>query len=145
MRNLLVFLMGVSLLCSAFGLFSKATWGEPIGVDSLKPDFQGKAAIQEEVRAKRFVLVNEHGTPLGALGVIDGQLSFKLMDQNKKVRLVLALDPNGQPGVVLADENERIRAQFDLEENEPRLMLLDENGKVVFQAPQWARPLRPGA
>ena len=125
------------LLCSAFALFSKATWGEPIGVDSLRPPpVQEKAAIQEEVRAKRFVLVNDHGTPLGAFGVIDGQLSLKLFDHNKKVRLVLALDPNGQPGVVLADENERIRAQFDLEENKPRLMMLDENGKVMAQVPQ---------
>ena len=137
MRSLFVFLAGVMLLCSAFALFSRATWGEPIGVDSLRPpSVQEKAAIQEEVRAKRFVLVNDHGTPLGAFGVIDGQLSLKLFDQNKKVRLVLALDPNGQPGVVLADENERIRAQFDLEENKPRLMMLDENGKVMAQVPQ---------
>ena len=137
MRNLLVFLAGVLLLCSAFALFSKATWGEPIGVDSLRPPpVQEKAAIQEEVRAKRFVLVNDHGTPLGAFGVIDGQLSLKLFDHNKKVRLVLALDQDGQPGFVLADENEKIRAQFDLEDNEPRLMWIDEKGKASFQIPQ---------
>ena len=137
MRNLFVFLAGVVFSCSALVLSSRVIWGEPIGVDSLRPTHvQEKAAVQEEVRAKRIVLVNEHGTPLGAFGVIEGQLSLKLFDQNKKVRLVLALDQDGQPGVVLADDKERIRAQFDLEENEPRLMLLDKNGKVTFQVPQ---------
>ncbi len=125
------------LLCSAFALFSRATWGEPIGVDSLQPVYaQEKAAVQEEVRAKKFVLVNEKGTPVGVFGVFDGQLSLMLYDQNKKVRAVLAVDKDGQPGFVLVDENGKIRVQFDIEENEPRLMLLDENGKVTFQAPQ---------
>ena len=137
MRNLFVFLAGVLLLCSAFALFSRATWGEPIGVDSLPPrPAQTRVAVQEEVRARKFVLVNEMGTPVGAFGVLDGQPSLKLFDQNKKVRLVLALDQDGQPAFVLTDENEKIRAQFDLEDNEPRLMWIDEKGKASFQIPQ---------
>ena len=134
MRNLFVFLAGVMLLCSAFALFSRATWGEPIGIDSLRSrPVQKKAVIQEEVRAKRFVLVNEKGATLGAFGMFDGQLNLMLLDQNEQVRVAFALGRDGQPGFVLLDENGRIRAQFDLEENEPRLMLLDEKGKATFQ------------
>ena len=137
MRNLFVFLAGVVFSCSVLALSCRVIWGEPIGVDSLRPaDVQGKITVQEEVRARKFVVVNEKGLPVGTFGVIEGQVSLGLFDQNKKVRLVLALDQHGQPGVALADENERIRAQFDLEENEPRLVLLDENGKAIFEAPQ---------
>ena len=137
MRSLFVFLAGVMLLCSAFALFSRATWGEPIGVDSLRPPpVQEKAAIQEEVRAKKFVLVNEKGTPVGRFAMVNGQPGLVLHDQEKKVRAVLALDRNGEPGLVLFDKNVKTRAQFDLQENEPRITLLDEKGKVMFQSPR---------
>ena len=121
-------------MCSAFALFSRATWGEPIGVESLEPvHVQRKAAVQEEVRAKKFVLVNEKGTPVGTFGVFNGQLSLMLHDQDRKVRAILAVDKDGQPAFVLLDENGKIRTQFDLEGNEPRLILLDENGKIRAQ------------
>ena len=137
MRNLFVFLAGVVFSCSALALSSRVIWGEPIGIDSLpSPPVQEKAAIQEEVRAKKFVLVNEKGATLGAFGMFQGQTNLMLYDQNDQVRVAIALDRDGQPAFVLLDDNGKHRAQFDLEENEPRLMLLDANGKVTFQVPQ---------
>ena len=100
-----------------------------------------RIAVQEEVRARKFVLVNEQGTSVGAFGVVDGQLLLMLRDQDKNVRAILAVDEDGQPGIVLLDENGKPRAQFDIEENKSRLMLLDENGKITFKAPQSAGPL----
>ena len=97
---------------------------------------QEKVAIQEEVRARKVVLVNEQGTPVAAFGMVGGQLSLALRDENKKVRAVIGVDQEGQPGVFMLDENGKIRAKFDVEENEPRLLLLDENGKILFKAPQ---------
>ena len=137
MRSLFVFLAGVMLLCSAFALFTKATWGEPIGVDSLRPaPGRKRVAVQVEVRARKFVLVNEQGMAVGAFGVVDGQLLLMLRDQDKNVRAIFVVDQEGQPRIVFRDENGRPRAQFDIEENESRLMLLDENGKITFKAPQ---------
>ena len=136
MRNLFVFLVGVMLLCSAFALFSRATWGEPIGIDSLEPVYQekaavqGKAAVQEEVRAKKFVLVNEKGTPVGAFRTFEGQPGLMLNGQDKKVRAIFALDRSGGPGFVLFDENGKILAQFAIMGNEPRIVLRDKNKKL---------------
>ena len=137
MRNLLVFLAGLMLLCSAFALFSRATWGEPIGVEALQPiPVQEKIAVQEEVRAKKFVLVDEKEAPVGTFFMYDGQVTLMLSDKDKKVRALLAVDKDGQPGFVLLDENGKIRVQIDVEGNEPRVKLLDENGETTFQAPQ---------
>ena len=165
MRNLLVFLMGVVLLCSAFALFSTATWGEPIGVDAMEPIYTEEKApgaerprVHGEIRAKRFVLVNEKGAPVGVFGMFNGQLSLLLHDQDKKLRAVLGVDRGGQPGfgllgdngklraqldidadeprLVLLDKNGKIRAKLDVEESEPRLMLFDENGNAMHQVPQ---------
>ena len=140
MRNLFVFLTGVTLLGAAFALFSRATWGEPIGVESLtpvrvqeEPAVREEVAIPEEVRAKRFVLVDQKETPIGAFGVFNGQLSLVLHDQNKKIRAMLVVDTDGQPALVLIDANGKIRAQFDVENNEPRIRLLDANGKARAQ------------
>ncbi len=131
MRNLFVFLAGVLLSCSAFALFSRATWGEPIGVDSLEPVLvQGNAAVQEEVRARRFVLVNEKGISMGVFDTFGGQPCLMLHGENKKVRAIFGLDKDAQPGVALFDKNGKIRAQFDIEGNEPRVVLFDENGKI---------------
>ena len=136
MRNLLVFLIGVVLLCSAFALFSTATWGEPIRVDAMEPIYtEEKAAaeepgVHEEVRAKRFVIVNEKGMPVGVLGVFSGQLSLLMHDQDKKLRAVLGVDRGGQPGIGLLGQNGKLRAQFDIDGDEPRLVLFDKNGKV---------------
>ena len=125
------------LMCSVFALFSVATWGEPIGVRSLQPVYvQEKAAVQETVRAKEFVLVNEQGAPVGTFGTFGGRPGLMLRDQTNKVRLVLGVDEGGQPGFALIDENGKIRAQFDIEGNASRLVLLDKNGKTTFQAPQ---------
>ncbi len=137
MRNSFVLLASVFLLGSTVALFSKATWGGPLGADALPPEtIQPRAVIHEVVRAKKFVLVNEAGTPVGAFGVFDGQLSLLLHDNNQKPRAIVAVDKEGQAAFVLLDDNGTIRAQFDIEKNEPRILLLDENGKTLFQAPQ---------
>jgi len=132
-----MFLAGSLVLVSASLLFSRVTWGGPLGAGSLPTTgVQQQPAVQDVVRAKRFVLVDEVGATVGAFGVFDGQLSLLLHDKNQKARAVLAVDKEGQPALVLLDENGKIRAQFDIENNEPRLMLLDEKGKTTFLAPQ---------
>ena len=136
MRSLLVVLASIALLCSTAALFSRVTWGEPIGVDSLRPaPVQGKAAVQEEVRAKKFVLVNEKGARIGTFGAFNGQPGLVLHDQDKKVRAVLALDRNGDPGLALFDENGNPRAQVIMQQGEPKLMLFDGDRKASFRAP----------
>ena len=89
--------------------------------------------------------------------MFQGQLSLVLHDQDMKVRALLGVDKDGQPGfvlldgngkirvrievegnesrIMLLDENGKIRAQFDIEKNEPKIVLLDEDGKAAFQAP----------
>ena len=66
-------------------------------------------------------------------GVFDGQLSLMLYDQHRKIRAILAVDKDGQPGFVMGDENGRIRVQVDVQSNEPRLILRDENEKIRAQ------------
>ena len=137
MRSLSVVLASIALLCSTAALFSGITWGEPIGVDSFGPaPVRGKAAIQEEVRAKKFVLVNEQGTRMGTFGPFNDQPGLVLHDQDNKVRAVLALDKNGEPGLVLYDENQKPRAQVIMRRGEPKLVLFGENRKPTFRAPQ---------
>ena len=144
---------------SGFMLFSRATWGEPIDINALQPArVQDTTAVQEEVRAQRFVLVNEMGTSVAVFGLFKNQPSLIMRDQNDKVRAVLALRQAGQPELVLFDGTGRRRAQFDTEasearlilfdgtgkpraqfdteKDEPRFMLFDGSGKVAFQAPQ---------
>ena len=160
MRNLFMFFAGVVFSCSVLALSSRVIWGEPIGIDSLRPTHpQGKAAVQEEVRAKKFVLVDEQGMSVGAFGTTNGQPRLALYGESEKVRALFALDPsgqpglalfsesqkaraffaldtNGQPGVVLFGENGKPRAKFIMQKGEPRLTLLDGVGKVSFQTPQ---------
>ena len=143
MRNPLVLLAGAILLCLATGLFSKAIWGEPIGIDSLRPTpIQAKAIVQEEVRAKRFVLVNEEGTTLGTFGALDGQPAIAMHDQNKKLRALFAIDSNGQPGLVLFGENGNAQAQLVMGRVEPRLVLQDQEKKAraVFALDKDGQP-----
>ena len=143
MRNLFVFLAGVLLLGSAFALFSTATWGEPIGVDSLQTHVQEKAAVQEEVRAKKFVLVNEKGTPVGTFGTFEGQPGLLLHDQNKKLRAVFALEEDGRPMLALVDETGKFRAQFAIAGDEPQIVLWDKNKKrrALFALDKDGQPI----
>ena len=134
MRNLLVCLAGGLLLGSAFVLFSRATWGEPIDIDALQPTHvRDNAAVQEEVRAKKVVLVNDMGKAVAVFGMFKDQPSLIMRDQNNKVRAVLALREAGQPQLVLFDGTGKRRAQFDTQASEPRLMLFDGTGKCRAQ------------
>ncbi len=66
----------------------------------------------EEVRARRFTLV----------------------DKNGKARAVLSVDDEG-PNLVLVDESGKVRAEMGIGKKGPWLAMWDGNGNRVWEAP----------
>jgi len=60
--------------------------------------------------------------------------SFVLLDENGKVRAMLAVAKDG-PGLRLSDENGKLRASLGVTEDGPGLHLLDENGRGLRHLP----------
>ena len=68
--------------------------------------------VMDEVRTKRFIVVDDNGIQRVFLGVIEDV-----------------------PGLAMFDENGNYHVDLIVTEDGPRMALSDENGKVIWQAP----------
>ena len=125
-----------------------------------QPNGRPNITLTDEHGARRAVLfLSDGGTPtlafsdgqrrsrvvLNMLG--NGYTSLSFSDAAGRLRAALDLEPNGSPSLILYDENRRSRAilgQTELESQKTTalekrrassLLLLDENGTVIWRAP----------
>jgi hypothetical protein len=88
-------------------------------------------AQRQEVEARKFVLVDENGSPRARLSVDKDGPRLSLLDENGKSRARLAVGKDG-PRLSLRDANGKTRARLSVAEfssGQPGLCLFDENGK----------------
>ena len=90
---------------------------------------QEAAAVLKEVRANRFVLVDEKGKNRAALTAFKDGPGLALYDENDRPRAALTALKDG-PGLTLYDEKGNTRAELMIGKNGPMLRLFDETGKV---------------
>jgi len=89
----------------------------------------------QEVRAERFVVVDEAGRERAELGFRDGDPGLKMYDSTGQLRLWLSLI-NGNPGLNLLTADDHPAADFFADEDGSALTLWDEGGdRIVFSAP----------
>ena len=94
--------------CAAFLLW---TWARPT-----------------EVRARRFVLVDEEGQERATLSVDRHGPALRLLDRKGNLRVVLAVDKDG-PGLDLFDEKDNLSVVLGSNSDGVVLALADEEGK----------------
>jgi hypothetical protein len=126
----------------------------------VQPNGRPNITLTDANGTRRAVLfLSDDGTP--TLAFSDGQrrsrvvlnvlgngfTSLSLSDAFGRLRAALDLEPDGSPSLILYDENRRSRAilgQTELEGRNPAalekrrassLVLLDENGTVIWRAP----------
>jgi len=93
------------------------------GQDQVKPK------VLEEVRAKRFVMVDKDGKPRGELGVFKDVPNLVLADENGKYRVGLGVSKDG-PGLSFRDKEGEQRLTLGLSDGlgGPSLALSDRAG-----------------
>jgi len=115
---------------------------------------QAKVSAPEVIRAQRFELVDEKGSPRAMLGLLlHGGPGFTLYDEKGNMRATLMVLPDGSPGftfsdeklvlladrgpgLTLYDEKGKMRAGLTvLPDGGPILELLDSSGRILFHAP----------
>ena len=79
------------------------------------------------VRATDFVLVDDQGRNRAELGMGPLRSMLRLLDENGKGRIMLAITRDGQ-GLYLHDEN-KICIGLEVDKDEGTLALFDKNGK----------------
>ncbi|MBI3609892.1 MAG: hypothetical protein HY204_04210 [Nitrospirae bacterium] len=60
---------------------------------------------------------------------------FLLVDSDGRTRAKLGLWPNGRPGFFAYDKDGIPNTSLNLQTDDPRLVLIDKNGKVIWSAP----------
>lgn len=125
-----------------------------IGV-AATPTKSGVDAVAE-LRAQKFILVDDNGKTRAALSVSQAGPGLGLLDANGVLRATLGVnmgepmlglfDRNGEPcagltvskegtGLSLADEHGKLRAVLGVTKAGPELELYDENDKSLWKAP----------
>lgn len=91
----------------------------------------------DEVRARRFVLVDINDKERAALATGDGGAPrLELYDANGKTRASLHMDGDGSPNLYLVGPEGHVRTTLSLEaDGSPILSLFDASGKIVWKAP----------
>ena len=115
----------VLLLLSAIGLGVAAPRSpQPI------PEASPIGSVVDEVRAKRFVLVEDTGKVRAVLGAATrGAVSLELLDNDGKVRSVLIVDSNGTPRLELFGADEARRIVLSVFPNRSGLGIFGEAGR----------------
>ena len=109
----------------------------------------GARAGGNEIRANRFVVVDENGEERATLGMVGGGPLLRLFDEKGRARAILSESKETEPIVLggavrllaggttlsLHDDTGRGRLMLTLRKDGPGLSLADENGKVIWSAP----------
>ena len=138
-------LPGITVLACllAFGLFETT---------ATRLTAQGKG-YEDEIRAKKFVVVDNNGKPRAVLSDLNDGTGLTLSDKSGKPRVVLSVfndgtgltlfDKNGkgraglsifndEPGLTMADKSGKGRARLGLHRDEPEIVFFDNNGKTTW-------------
>ena len=87
---------------------------------------QEETARKKVIWANEFVLLDDRGRERGRLHMLKNGPSLSLYDEKGgKPRVILST-----PGLMLLDENGKLRVGLAVGDNDPGLMLSDENGKL---------------
>jgi hypothetical protein len=100
---------------------------------STKEDLLGRG-VSSEVRANRFVLVDEKGKERAALTIENGVALLRLDNENGKPRLILSAE-NNQASLLLRDRENNTRARLEIRDDEPSFRLSDANGNSIKSFP----------
>jgi hypothetical protein len=99
---------------------------------------QKSSAPQKLVAAQEFRLVDAEGNTRANITSIKGQPGLILYG-NKTPRMVLSVDPEGEPFIALLDKSgKRQRLALDINDNkdsQPGLRCYDATGKIIWSAP----------
>lgn len=88
-------------------------------------------ALQKEVRAQKFVMVDKDGMDRAFLGMVDATPNLVLYDKNSRARVDLAVLPDGSAGLDLSDNDGKTRVLLStLPDGSAGLALLNKNGKT---------------
>ncbi|MFQ5911803.1 MAG: hypothetical protein ACE5JS_01315 [Nitrospinota bacterium] len=90
-------------------------------VVSLGATGGGGAKVAEEIRAKKFAVVDEDGRERGVFAVTEMGSGLQLKDVEGRVRAVLMLDAKG-PGLELRDAKGRARTRLGLTRDGQRVV-----------------------
>lgn len=85
----------------------------------------GRKKVADEIRARRFVLLDENGKTRGLWKVLKEGPQLILFDEKGKGRAALAVSKAG-PGLTLADEKGEPRIAMGLHKGVPRIVLADD-------------------
>ena len=89
---------------------------------------QELAATVKDVRAVRFVLVNQTGQELGALCPLSGGGGLQLRDSAGNIRLFMLVS-NNDPVIWFRDEAANVRAEVGMSARAESFVLVDETGR----------------
>ena len=106
-----------------------AVWGIVADAGGERADGGRIAVPLNEVRAKKFVLVDDKGTTRAVLGALKDGSALALQDENGNIRAALSAFKD-EPGLMLVGENGKIRAMLDGYKDGSGLRLRDENGNI---------------
>lgn len=91
---------------------------------------QEQAAVAKELRAEKFVLVDEAGRDRATLALMDDGPVLRFYDVDGKVRTVFGLMDSELPALGLFDAGGEVRAALSVLDDGPALDLTDATGKV---------------
>jgi hypothetical protein len=85
--------------------------------------FMGQATpITREIRAQKFSLYDSTGKNRGMLFTsAEGQAILVLADRSGEPRMTLTVAGDGTPGIGLMDKGDKVRAEFSISKESPRL------------------------
>jgi hypothetical protein len=90
---------------------------------------------RDTVRARAFIVEDADGKTRASFGFDEEGARLRLFDDRRIRRASLSLGENGEPGLVFFDAADRPQAIVEVTKAGPSLVLLDANGKAVFQKP----------
>jgi hypothetical protein len=89
----------------------------------------GQGSVQEEVRAKNFILLDENGKVRGMLDAMENIPTLRLWDENDTLRISLGVSED-EAYLDIYDENGEIGTELNVSEGLPGLGMWDEDGQL---------------
>lgn len=117
------------MLLIAAGLWANVMY-RPAAIAQSKD----KDTAQAEVRAHKFVLVDENDKQRAVISTDKANPLIALYDQNQKIRVGLNAHKDG-PGLLMYDAEGKQQMAVFADKNGPGIIITDEKGKIQFNAP----------
>lgn len=120
---------------TAFGLVTACTW---LAVESVSTAQHNGEDVPIEVRAQRFVVVDEAGKERAQFGILEhGEPGMTVWNKQKTSAVTVAIDRSGRPRIsILNGKKEELLSLGIAEDKYPVLVMKDETGtrRVVITA-----------